>query len=169
MTETTEYANPCDNPASIIHGVTERKPKTDPDRVLLGIPAKRWFLIRTRMKLSSSEIADDLVMKMVVAANELHRKAGGKDAFEWFSEATFGELSVYLGLMAPDQLVDDEGPAGGGGVEDEPKSDDVPRGAAGHAADPAERAGELSGRGGDGAGLPEGEGPDVHRDGSVAG
>lgn len=160
---------------SIIAGVTERRTKNDPDRVLLGIPAKRWFLIRKRMQLSSSEIADDLVMKMVVAANELHRQETGRDAFEWFSDATFGELSVYLGLMAPDQLVeasdDDEsdGESDGEVGDGEPKSDDVPAGADRDADLAAGAAGDLDGRGRDGAGVPEIEGPDVHRDGPVAG
>lgn len=162
MTEPTT-TEPIPFDGTIIAGTTEQRPKHDPDRVLLGIPAKRWFLIRKRMQLSSSEIADDLVMKMVVAANELHRKETGRDDFEGFSNATFGELSVYLGLMDPDTLSESED----GG--DDSKSDDVPGGADRNADGAAEPAGDLAGRGRDGAGLPEVEGPDVHSDGPDAG
>lgn len=121
------------------------QPKPDIDQLMLQIPARRWLAIRRAMDATSTEILNDIVMQLVVAANEQNRAGTGRDDWDRFLNLGFTDLSLFLGLITQA----DVDKAGSG-----PKSD-------GRAVEPHDDADGSAAVGAAGGrdDVPEGEGP----------
>lgn len=85
--------------------------QTDLSTLISGISARRWFAIRRALDMPVEEITEDPIALMVVAANEAHRAATGKDDWARFLDSSLPDLTSALGL---------------GGDDDDSKSDDAP-------------------------------------------
>lgn len=128
-----------------------KQPKQSIDDLMLRISSRRWLAIRRAMDATSTEILNDIVMQLTVAANEKHRGETGRDDWDRFLDMGFKDLSLFLDLISEDEAAD---PKSDAADRDEPRGD-------------TDRPAAVGAAGG-GDGLPAGEGPVVSGDGPAA-